>query len=76
MLVVSTASAYKFAADVLLSLSGSKPADDLDALELLEKLTGEPVPAPLLSVLSKEPIHKGVIEKENMKDSVRDFALN
>jgi threonine synthase len=76
MLVVSTASAYKFASDVLLSLSGSKPADDLDALKLLENLTGEPIPAPLSRVLGKEPVHVGVIGKEAMKESVLKFASN
>ena len=76
MLVVSTASAYKFAADVLLSLSGNKPEDDLDALELLCNLTGEPIPDPLARVIGKAAIHTAVIEKDTMKDSVRDFALN
>ena len=76
MLVVSTASAYKFAADVLLSLSGSKPEDDLDALGLLENLTGEAIPAPLSRVIGKTPTHTSVIEKECMKESVIDFALN
>ena len=76
MLVVSTASAYKFAADVLLSLSGKKPEDDIDALELLCNLTGEPIPEPLAKVIGKAAIHTAVIEKDTMKDSVRDFALN
>jgi threonine synthase len=76
MLVVSTASAYKFAADVLLSLSGSKPEDDLDALKLLEQLTGEPIPTPLSEILGKTPIHTKVIEKSEMKESVISFALD
>ncbi len=76
MLIVSTASPYKFAADVLLSLSGSKPEDDLMALEALNKLTGVEIPAPLAAILTKAPIHNGVIDKSDMKATVREFALN
>jgi threonine synthase len=68
MLVVSTASAYKFASDVLLSLTGSKPKNDLDAPEMLKAATATEIPAPLLEVLSKNPIHTGVCEKD--KDSM------
>lgn len=75
MLIVSTASAYKFAGDVLLSLTADKPEDDLEALGLLNKLTGEPIPAPLSAILEKKPTHTGVIEKDEMKSSVIDFAL-
>ena len=75
MLVVSTASPYKFAGDVLLSLSGSKPEDDLLALEALNKLTGVAIPSPLASILTKEPKFTGVIEKDTMPMAVRGFAL-
>nr|MBE6545700.1 threonine synthase [Oscillospiraceae bacterium] len=75
MLVVSTASPYKFAGDVLLSLTGEKPCDDLDAPKALFSMTGVAVPSPLETVLSKQPIHLGVIDKDNMADSVIDFAL-
>ena len=68
MLVVSTASAYKFASDVLLSLTGSKPENDLDAPEMLKTATSTEIPAPLLEVLSKNPIHTDVCEKD--KDSM------
>ena len=75
MLVVSTASPYKFAGDVLLSLSGSKPEDDLFALEALNKLTGVTIPTPLASILTKSPKFTDVIEKDAMPDAVRGFAL-
>ncbi len=76
MLVVSTASPYKFAGDVLLSLKGEKPENDLDALELLKAATGEDIPLPLAKILTKEAIHTEVISKDEMKESVRDFALS
>ena len=75
MLVVSTASPYKFAADVLLSLKGSKPADDLMALEELNKYTSVDIPAPLAGILTKEAIHTEIIERTEMKNAVRGFAL-
>ena len=75
MLVVSTASPYKFAADVLCSLVGEKPENDLEALELLNKETDEPIPTPLAAILAKAPRFTGVIEKDKMQEAVRDFAL-
>ncbi len=78
MLVVSTASAYKFAGDVLLSLTGSKPESDLDAPTKLCEATKVKIPAPLLEALSKSPIHTGVHEKDkqSMANAVYSFALN
>ena len=75
MLVVSTASAYKFAADVLASLGKKKPESDLDAPMLLKDATEVEIPAPLLSAISKEAIHLGIIDKENMAEAVLEFAL-
>ena len=76
MLVVSTASPYKFAGDVLLSITGSKPEDDLNAPSVLNALTGVEIPSPLKRILDKSPIHSDVIDKENMPDAVLDFVLN
>ena len=76
MLVVSTASPYKFAADVLLSVSGDRPEDDLMALEALEKRTGTPIPSPLAAILTKSAIHTGTIDRDDMKAAVREFALS
>ncbi len=76
MLVVSTASAYKFAADVLLSLGGDVPENDLDAPAVLSQLTGTAVPSPLLEAISKETVHKAIIgrTKEDMAEAVINFA--
>ncbi len=75
MLVVSTASPYKFAGDVLFSLTGSKPEDDLLALEALKVVSGVEIPAPLASILTKTPKFTDVIEKDAMPCAVRKFAL-
>ncbi len=75
MLVVSTASPYKFAADVLLSLTGARPEDDLLALEMLKNHTGVDIPAPLAAILDKPVLHDGIIDRTEMKQAVKDFAL-
>ena len=75
MLVVSTASAYKFSGDVLLSITGEKPESDLDAPMALHSVTGMEIPAPLMSVLSKDPIHLAVYDKEKMAEAVSSFAI-
>ena len=76
ILTVSTASAYKFAADVYASLTGNKPTDELKALDMLMELTAEPIPSPLKGLGSKEALHTSVIDKTEMKDSVSIFAKN
>ena len=78
MLVVSTASAYKFAGDVLLSLTGSKPKCDLDAPVMLRDFTGTEIPKPLEEVLSKAPIHTRIYGKDKaaMTEAVMDFLNN
>ncbi|MBQ7333600.1 MAG: threonine synthase, partial [Clostridia bacterium] len=76
MLVVSTASAFKFANDVLSSIRGYKEESDLSAPSMLEKLTGVKMPSPLASVLTKEIIHTEIIESCDMKSNTEDFAKN
>ena len=75
MLVVSTASPYKFAGDVLLSLTGSKPDNDLEALGMLNSFSSVEIPMPLQNTLDKTPIFKEVINKEEMAETVIEFAL-
>ena len=76
MLVVSTASAYKFAGDVLFSLTGSKPESDLDAPEMLREVTGVEIPSPLSDALSRAPIHKDIYDKDkhSMTEAVFGFV--
>ena len=75
VLVVSTASPYKFARDVYISLSGEENApSDIEALEKLSLLTGTKIPAPLSAVLTKEILHPDIIEKEDMDNAVADFV--
>ncbi len=74
IVVVSTASAYKFANDVLLSLRGNKADSDLLALGELEAFTKTSAPLPLASLQSKEVRHKQVISIGDMKNNTLSFA--
>lgn len=74
MLVVSTASTYKFASDALLSLTGEKPIDEIGALEALHEMTGVEIPAPLKNILGKPILHASIIDKQEMCESVRAFV--
>ena len=73
ILTVSTASAYKFATDVYTSLTGER-LEDLDALGMLNKLTGVEIPEPLAGIGERTVIFNESISKEDMDDSVRAFA--
>ncbi|MBE6536518.1 MAG: threonine synthase [Ruminococcaceae bacterium] len=73
ILVVSTASPYKFAKDVLTSLDESISVTDTEALGALSDLTGTEIPKPLASVLAKPILHPDIIEKEDMDKAVAEF---
>ena len=66
MVVLSTASAYKFPASVLSSLENAGNADEFAQMDRLEKLTGWPIPANLSGLQEKKELHTGVIEKDAM----------
>ena len=73
ILVVSTASPYKFAADVLASLGKENDGDAFRAIELLEKTSSAPVPAPIAALSGKSARFTTVVNKEEMADEVLKF---
>ena len=73
ILVVSTASPYKFANDVLKSLDENINVSDTEALEILSLTTGTKIPTPLASVLTKPILHPDIIEREDMDKAVAEF---
>ncbi len=75
MVVVSTASPYKFAADVYKSVTGKSASDDFAALRELTELTGVEIPYPLCDIDKREVRFKTVIKKEEMPAEVLS-ALN
>ncbi len=72
--IASTASPYKFAADVLESLSGEKPSDPLEALDVLSEKTKTEIPYPLKGIGTKKVRFSKVIEKTDMQNTVYSFA--
>lgn len=70
--IASTASAYKFAPAVLKALTGEElPEDDFEKLELLSRLTGTAVPAPLANLKGDEVLHKECVETGDMAEFIR-----
>ena len=67
MVVLSTASPYKFAGDVLEAL-GEHGYVGFDALDKLNAMTGVPVPANLASLRGIEEIHKDVVDVDKISD--------
>ncbi len=68
--VASTASPYKFAADVLCSLGGNRPADDLDALAQLSEKTGTEITIPLRGLAERTVRFERVIDAADMENEV------
>ena len=74
MVVDSTASPFKFAADVYRALTGGDPISDMDALDQLSSLTKSKIPYPLAG-LAKRPIRfSQVCEVSEMRNVVMDFV--
>ena len=70
MVVLSTASAYKFPAAVLSSLQDTEPMDEFAQMDYLQTLTGWSIPENLTGLQQKKELHTGVIEKTEMMDFV------
>ncbi len=70
MVVLSTASAYKFPAAVLSALEDVEAMDEFAQMEYLSKLTNTEIPDNLSGLQEKKELHTGVIEKTAMLDFV------
>ena len=70
MVVLSTASPYKFPAAVLEALGGDLSGDEFDQMERLGADTGVAIPKNLANLRGKPERHTGVINKEDMLDFV------
>ena len=71
--VASTASPFKFCDNVLSALGVTEQAGGLDVLDQLSQVTGEPVPAPLAALRSKQPRFHETVEKDHMVDAVLEM---
>ena len=66
MVVLSTASPYKFPAAVLSALGLDATGDGFDQMDRLQAATGIPIPRNLASLRGKPELHTAVIDKEQM----------
>ena len=74
IVVDSTASPYKFAADVYESLGKTQPADPLAALDELAAATDTEIPYPLRGLGQREVRFTKVIDAEEMPAAVLDWC--
>jgi threonine synthase len=64
---LSTASPYKFSQDVLVALGQNTAGmDGFACMDLLEKITGVSVPAPLASLRELDELHPSVCDRQEM----------
>ena len=70
MVVLSTASPYKFPAAVLRAVGVKAQGDEYAQMRQLEEATGVPIPKNLSSLQGKPERHTGVIAKEEMLNYV------
>lgn len=71
--IISTASPYKFAPDVLDALSYSVPSNDLKAIQKLNSKTGCYTPEGVLQAFEKPILHKKVVNKDEIMTELTDF---
>ena len=70
MVVLSTASPYKFPVAVLTAIGGDTSGSEFDQMARLSAITGVPIPKNLANLQGKSERHTGVIEKEKMLEYV------
>lgn len=71
--VLSTASPYKFAIDVLEAITGQKEKDAFKAARKLFNETATPIPEQLLSLENKEKRFNKVIDRDKTLQAVMEF---
>ena len=74
MLVVSTASPYKFARDVLFAVTGEDIPEGEKALAALHNTTSVEIPLPLSRLFGLPINHSTVIDKADMEKAVKEFC--
>ena len=75
IVVLSTASPYKFNGSVLRALGAeTEGKDEFALLDELSKFTGTQPPAGLSSLRNKEIRHQDVVDRDKMKEAVATFA--
>ncbi len=73
MVVLSTASPYKFPAAVLSAIGGDLSGDEFTQMERLEAMSGVAIPKNLATLRGKAERHTGVIPKDEMLEYVLEL---
>ena len=71
VVILSTASPYKFPVAVLGAIGGDTQGDEFDIMDRLHAMTGVPIPANLASLRDKAALHQDVIDK----DAILSYVL-
>lgn len=70
MVIVSTASPYKFPRSVVEAVETVNDEHDFELIETIQRLSQVPVPAAVTSIINAEILHHTVVEVEDMKQSI------
>ena len=76
VVILSTASPYKFPVAVLKSIGGSLSGDDFDRMDELERISGVPVPENLAGLKGAAVLHRDVIDAGELIDYVSACVKN
>jgi len=72
-IVVSTASPYKFCGAVLEAIGEKSDCTGIELIDMLERASGSPAPAPLAGLKGKTVRFTKCVEKQDMLQAVRGF---
>ena len=73
MVVVSTASPYKFPQAVYYAMTGERVEDAFDATDALYEYTAMDIPEQISSLKTKPFVHTSVCEKDDILDKIIQF---
>ena len=66
MVILSTASPYKFPAAVLEAIGGDMSGDEFEQMERLSQISGVKIPAGLAGLREKAVLHKELIDRSEI----------
>lgn len=75
VVILSTASPFKFASSVCEALEIAFPEDEFETLEVLSSYSKLEIPKPLRGLDKKEVLHKTVIEKMEIKEKIEELLI-
>ncbi|MCQ2558804.1 MAG: threonine synthase [Oscillospiraceae bacterium] len=70
VVVLSTASPFKFPAAVLQAIGGNTEGDEFEQMEELSRMTGVPVPANLSGLKARPVLHKDLTDRDTITEYV------